>query len=352
MPTISTDSYDIRIGDASALLSGFLQKSKYSKIFILTDENTRKYCLVKLQYADIERLIVESITPGEVHKTLSTCQHIWSSMLDHRLDRDALCINLGGGVVGDMGGFCAATYKRGIDFVQIPTSLLAQVDASVGGKTGIDFRGAKNIIGAFANPKAVIVDPTFLTTLPPRELLSGWAEVVKHALISDAAYWDELSQLHPHTITDWQPIIERAIRIKSKIVAQDPYEGGLRKILNFGHTIGHAIESYSLAHDDTPMTHGAAVAAGMVAELALSSSVLGLPEAQRDQVSAVLLEWFGKYDIAHATEAIKANLLHDKKNANGNIHFVLLDAIGQAQYDCTATEEQIDAALHYLNHGF
>lgn len=236
----------------------------YSQLAVIADTETFQYCYPKISsYLPDHQVIV--IPADERHKHLGTCQLVWQKLTEAAFDRKGLVLDLGGGVVGDLGGFCAATYKRGIDFIQLPTTLLSQVDASVGGKLGIDFQGFKNHIGVFTQPKAVWVYPGFLDTLPPSEIRSGFAEVIKHALIADAGAWKSLLAWD-RLPQDWNSIIPHSIHIKDKVVEADPTEKGLRKILNFGHTIGHAVETYFLDKGDRRLLHGEAIALGMIAE--------------------------------------------------------------------------------------
>ena len=240
MKEIKADNYSVWIGENSI---SKLDVSQYSKIGILVDENTKEFCLPLL--SEIKKSVIIEIKSGEENKNIDSCNLIWEALTKNCFDRNSLLINLGGGVIGDMGGFCASTYKRGIEFIQIPTSLLAMVDASVGGKLGVDFNGLKNQVGLFSNPKSVIINPKFLETLPEDELRSGFAEVVKHALIVDKNLWNHLKN-NPFQDLYWEEIIESSVQIKNKIVMSDPKEKGERKKLNFGHTFGHAIESYYL----------------------------------------------------------------------------------------------------------
>lgn len=250
------------VGPLSNHFPKWLEQGLYTRILILTDENCRKYCLPYFlkQTGLPEQTPVFSFTPGESEKNLSTCAMVWKAMLDLQLDRKALVINLGGGVVGDLGGFCAATWKRGVHFVQIPTTLLSMTDAAIGGKTGIDFEGVKNSIGAFQQPAAVFADPFFLHTLSEREKRSGMAEVIKHALIGDHPLLNLLKDASLST-----DALKRSIGVKVRVVAEDPYEKGLRMLLNYGHSIGHAIESWFM-EETLPLTHGEAIAMGMVME--------------------------------------------------------------------------------------
>ncbi|HEY8400693.1 MAG TPA: 3-dehydroquinate synthase family protein, partial [Cytophagaceae bacterium] len=250
--------------DISGKLKEFLQGKQYSSVCVIADENTEKHCFPLLLPA-LQKYHLITIPSGEENKTLSTCERIWKGMTDQQLDRKAVVINLGGGVIGDMGGFCASTYKRGIDFIQIPTTLLSQVDASVGGKLGVDFFSYKNHIGVFKEPAAVFINADFLKTLDPAELRSGFAEIIKHCLIADKTKWEEISR-KSLAEQNWEDLIAHSVEIKSKVTTADPTEQGLRKILNFGHTIGHAIESYYLTIKDKKLLHGEAIAIGMVAE--------------------------------------------------------------------------------------
>ncbi|MCZ2102743.1 MAG: 3-dehydroquinate synthase, partial [Chitinophagales bacterium] len=255
---------NIYFNDWSALKQK-IQATSWSKIFVLVDENTEKYCLFHLlEQMDLPIHVIK-IPSGEQHKNLNTCQLVWQNLMAKGADRLSLLINLGGGVIGDLGGFCAGTYMRGIRFIQIPTTLLSQVDASVGGKLGVDFMERKNMIGLFGNPEAVFIFTDFLKTLPERELKSGYAEMLKHALIADKDAWNRLSKTDVATINDWESTIYESVMIKQSIIQEDPLEAGKRKILNFGHTVGHAIESYWISREK-PLLHGEAIAIGMVAE--------------------------------------------------------------------------------------
>ncbi len=347
---IALKNYNIHLGDFTQPFQNYLGSQSYSSIHILVDENTKQHCL-PIVLANIPILVnanIIEIQSGEIHKTLDTCMHIWNSLLQAGTDRKALLINLGGGVIGDMGGFCAVSYKRGIDFVQIPTTLLAQVDASVGGKLGIDFKHVKNIIGFFQNPKAVFIDPQFLKTLPKRQVRNGFAEIVKHALIADANYWEQLQNITAQNIhqIDWTSIIYHSLQIKKQVVVSDPYEQGLRKILNFGHTIGHAIESYSLAHDTEPLLHGEAIAIGMRAELYLSEQLSHLATNEQQAASKYLQAHYNAYPIQpKQLPEILAYLKNDKKNEAGQLNFSLLNTIGEANYNTPVTHLQIKQAI-------
>ena len=267
-------------------------------------------------------------------------------MTSAKLDRKSLMINLGGGVIGDMGGFCAATYKRGIDFINLPTTLLSQVDASIGGKLGIDFQGFKNHIGLFRNPKKVIIYPGFLGSLPENELRSGYAEVIKHCLIADGDYWDKLIKTNWDQ-QPWEPIIEHSIEVKTTITKQDPQENGLRKILNFGHTIGHAAESFFL-ESLHPILHGEAVALGMIAESYLSTKRSGLSTEQQNQIVDYISSTYKKINLdEESIERISELITQDKKNEADQIKASLLEKIGKAVYDITITTAEVKEALQF-----
>lgn len=332
---IQTSQYPIFFGRVSQQLNQWLANTSYTDIIVLVDENTNKHCLPLLDIQQSHFLV--QIPSGELNKNLSSCQYIWRLLLDYKIDRNALIINLGGGMVSDIGGFCAATYKRGIDFINIPTSLLAMVDATAGGKTGIDYLGYKNVVGLFANPKAIFVDAYFLATLPKRELKSGWAEVIKHALISSETHWKEIvnyelpitnDELQNSNFEDWNNLIQQSIAIKNEIVAVDPYEKNERKKLNYGHTIGHALESHFLK-TDKPLLHGEAVSWGIVLENKLAPN---LPENQRKQIETYIHSLYNFPELPNF-KALLPFLKNDKKNQNGNIGFTLLNQIGEARVD-------------------
>ena len=321
MKEIKAIDYSIWIGKNSF---SKLDISNYSQVAILVDENTKRDCLSKLQ--QIENALIIEIKSGEEYKNISTCSFIWEQLTINNFDRNSLLINLGGGVIGDMGGFCAATYKRGLEFIHIPTTLLAMVDASVGGKLGIDFKGFKNQIGLFNNPKAVLISSEFLETLAESELKSGFAEVVKHALISDNSLWLKLKNT-PFTDLDWEDIIDTSIQIKNKIVLADPFEKGERKKLNFGHTFGHAIESYYL-EKRTPISHGEAVFMGMILETKISD----LSESDKNEIKNYVLSNFA-LPYTPKKSSLHKFLINDKKNQNGKINFTLLNGIGNCSLD-------------------
>lgn len=329
MKEIKASNYSVWIGKNSL---SQLAISAYSKVAILVDENTKKDCLHKLP--KFENSIIIEINSGEEYKNINTCNYIWEQLSKHNFDRNSLLINLGGGVIGDMGGFAASTYKRGIDFIQIPTTLLAMVDASVGGKLGIDFNGLKNQVGLFNNPQSVLINPIFLATLPKNQLKSGFAEVVKHALISDMNLWKEITSTAFSNL-NWEEIIEISVQIKNKIVLADPLEKGDRKKLNFGHTFGHAIESYYL-EKGTPILHGEAVFIGMILETEISHlSGNEINEIKNYILSNFALPYTPKKSYLHKF------LLNDKKNKDSKINFSLLNSIGDCSIDNLFSSDEL-----------
>lgn len=327
-------------------LKEVLHARSYSKLVVLTDVNTQQHCLPLIQDLLPSDAVLITVPAGEQFKTLETCASIWNQMTEAVLDRQALMLNLGGGVIGDMGGFCASVYKRGIPFITIPTTLLSQVDASVGGKLGIDFMGFKNHLGVFQLPETVLIDPTFLETLPQRELRSGYAEVLKHGLIRDAAFFRSL----PSTVwekQDWARVIRDSVGIKKAVVEVDPKETGLRKILNFGHTIGHAVESFYLP-SSKPILHGEAIAMGMIAEGFLSFEKIGLSYEELNELSTKLLTIFGKVNLeSKDLDSILNLCAQDKKNEGSTQLFTLLPSIGDCSYNNPVTREEIKHAILY-----
>uniref|UniRef100_UPI004047FD21 3-dehydroquinate synthase n=1 Tax=Algoriphagus sp. TaxID=1872435 RepID=UPI004047FD21 len=332
--------------DIRATLAEILRARQFSKLVVLTDSNTHQFCLPLVQEVVPPTTVFISVPAGEQHKTLETCSIIWGQMTEAVLDRQALVINLGGGVIGDMGGFCASVYKRGIPFITIPTTLLSQVDASVGGKLGIDFLGFKNHLGVFQLPEAVLIASEFLATLPQRELRSGYAEVIKHGLIRDATYFRALPSTNWQK-QDWARIIRHSIEIKKAVVQVDPKESGLRKILNFGHTIGHAIESFYLTRSQ-PLLHGEAIAIGMIAEGFLSFEKIGFSFEELNEMSTMLLTIFGKVELdPNDCDRLVELCAQDKKNEGSTQLFTLLPKIGDCTYNIAVTREEIKHAILY-----
>ena len=348
MLTDSKESSPVIFEEVSNALPELLSSESYSSIGVLVDENTERHCFPGISdHIPAHELI--RISSGESNKTLDGCRSIWDQLTALNFDRRSLMINLGGGVIGDMGGFCAATFKRGIDFVNIPTTLLAQVDASVGGKLGIDFQDYKNHIGVFQSPRSVIINTKFLGTLDERQLRSGFAEVIKHSLIADASSWAELSSTVWSNL-DWSNVVPKSVEIKRKIVDQDPKEKGLRKILNFGHTIGHAIETYYLSQPQN-ILHGEAIAAGMIAEAFLSTQKTGLSSKELDEICRFLISIYGKISVEpDQFDHIVGLTVQDKKNVGSELRLALLQGIGQAKHDVPTQANEIRSALEfYLN---
>ncbi len=352
MKTIRTQHYDINLGSDPAFWDQVKDHTRTRRKVIVVDDNTAQYCLpFFLEKSDAGDCPVIKIPAGEAQKNLETCHSIWDQMMGLQLKRrHSLVFILGGGVAGDMAGFCAATFKRGIHFVQVPTSLLAMVDASVGGKLGVNFRSVKNAVGVFKNPAKVFICPSFLSSLPPRELRSGFAELVKHALIGDVLLWKDLQKLDIHSPEmNWEDLIYQSLLIKNKIVEEDPFEEGLRKILNFGHTVGHALESYWMDATD-PLLHGEAIAAGMICESWLSVTKGLISEAVFEPIAAFLFRQFPHRSIPEAAFGHLVDLMRqDKKNDHAN-RFSLLSYIGKGIYNQEVPDEQIRESLKHYNH--
>lgn len=347
----SNDSRVIFDHQAYVELNNLLANHRYSKLFLLVDQNTHQYCLrVFLGKLDkVHEFEIIEIPAGEAHKQIETCTQVWSAISELGGDRKSLLINLGGGVVTDLGGFVAATYMRGIEFINIPTSLLSMVDASVGGKTGVDLGALKNQVGVFTEPLMVLIDIEYLNSLPANELRSGLAEMLKHGLIRDKIYWDRLSEMDKLEPSALQELIYRSVEIKNQVIKEDPKESGLRKILNFGHTLGHAIESYFLEQPDkTTLLHGEAIAIGMVMESYLSVKLTGFPEETLEQIKAVFANYYPYQEISSKElDSIIKLMRFDKKNNSGKVNFALLQDIAKPIWDINADNELIHKALEY-----
>ena len=331
-------------------LAQLLRQPAVSRVFVLADTNTATRCHPLLApHLPAGHHLME-MPAGEEFKTLHTCEHhVWCQLTEQQADRHAVLVNLGGGVVTDLGGFAASIYKRGIRFVQVPTTLLAQVDAAVGGKTGVDFQGFKNQLGVFQEPAGVFVDPKFLETLDVRQLKSGYAEVIKHNLVADADAF-QVQRREGLVVDDWTPTIRHAVALKQRIVAQDPYERGPRKLLNFGHTVGHALESYLLGQPGREVLHGEAVAAGLVCESWLSVQRGLLSAEELDRIETFVCSVFDKVNfVTLEVDIIAALALQDKKNAAGTINCTLLAGIGHGVFDQAVTVANIAAALRYYH---
>ncbi|HXH99600.1 MAG TPA: 3-dehydroquinate synthase [Sphingobacteriaceae bacterium] len=345
MHPIQSIGYPVHFQNSLPEIKNFISNGNYSKIFVLADSNTEKHCLPLLQPYLPENYDIIEIDPGEENKNIDFCIGVWKNLLDFNAERNSLLINLGGGVITDMGGFAASTFKRGIDFIQVPTTLLAQVDASVGGKTGIDMDHVKNIIGTFTQPKAVFIDSAFLKTLEDCQLVSGYAEMIKHGLIADKKYFDQLKTADPLNIDP--ALVYRSVEIKNQVITADPHEKGKRKILNFGHTIGHAVESCSLTDKINPLLHGEAIAIGMICESYLSHKINGLIDVELQEVTNAIIKLFPISPITTNNDDLLAVMKNDKKNDNQRIGFALLTKIGECSYDNFVEEDLIVKSLDF-----
>lgn len=312
----------------------------YSKIFVIVDENTKVHCLPLFESLLPTNSVMIEVPAGERYKNIDTIASVWSYLTEHGADRDACVVNLGGGVVSDLGGFAASCYKRGVDYINIPTTLLAMVDASIGGKTGVDFKGFKNHIGLFVHPKGVWINDVFLATLPRRELRAGLAEIKKYGYVSDCRFLDVNED-------NYKEYLVEAARLKMRIVGHDFRDLGMRKVLNFGHTIGHALESVS-QEGTSPLLHGEAVALGIYGAICLSEWALGLSSSCREDYIRWYVPLFAEsviYDSCFDKCRLLELILHDKKNKGGSPNFVLLSDVGTPVIDCRVEDELLENAL-------
>ena len=351
MEIIQTTHSQIELGDIQkSSFQQVLQAYNQQKKVIVVDENTHDTCLEYLitTFPELEKAEIILLPAGEENKVMEVCFQVWQAFTEYKIERKDLVINLGGGVVTDMGGFIASVYKRGLKFINVPTSLLAMVDAAIGGKTGIDLDGYKNQLGTFSHPTHVYIDPLFLGTLPEEEIFNGYAEMLKHALISSRETWDLLSTIHSEEDLVTLENIKRSVLIKTNIVDSDPEEKGVRKLLNFGHTIGHALESYFLM--STPISHGHAVALGMVAESFISWKKGMLTEHDFRAIETSITASFPMIFLEPDAVQNVVNLLHqDKKNEQGRILSTLLSDIGVGVYNQEITEEEAALSLLHLS---
>jgi 3-dehydroquinate synthase len=352
MSTIKAKNYQVYFNNEGYLaLNSHIQTTNPSKLFVLVDDNTHNYCL-PLFLGNLETEIhieIIEIESGETNKNIDTCKGVWEAMSELEADRKSMLINLGGGVVTDLGGFVACTYQRGIRYINVPTTLLSMVDASVGGKTGVDLGVLKNQVGIISNGDMVIVDHAFLNTLPFEELRSGLAEMFKHGLIYNRDYWNRFKNITKITVETLSPLIWQSVDIKNVIVTQDPREENIRKTLNFGHTLGHAIESYFLNHETkSTLLHGEAIAAGMLMEAFLSFKTTKLPQPDLEEITEFITRFYSRIDLDSADyESIIKLLKYDKKNSHGKINFVLLTEIGQPVLDCNVDNTLIEGAFEF-----
>ena len=371
-------------------LATAVAESEHDRVFVLTDDTTHECCLPKVAalLAQYDAVPI-TIAHGDQHKTLGALGDVWTALQHGGATRHSLLINLGGGMITDLGGFAAATFKRGINFINIPTTLLAMVDAAVGGKTGVNFGGLKNEVGAFADARFVIINTCFLDTLDAENLCSGYAEMLKHALISDERMWAEHVNfdLSQPDLAELQRMVAESIAVKERIVAEDPHEHGIRKALNFGHTIGHALEEFALqqaggavvstaptnqttggavvsarllplarartAPKKRPLLHGYAVAFGLIGELYMSARKAGFPTERLHQTARFIRENYAQTEFTCNDYPTLLNLMrHDKKNTSGVINFTLLHNIGDIRINQTATDEEIREALDFIREGY
>lgn len=348
VPTMSPQKVVIS-NQLDRTLAEAIAECEHDKVFVLADETTAQCCLPVIEkfdgMAEAERIVIKAT---DTHKNLDSLSHVWQALSEGGATRHTLLINIGGGMVTDLGGFAASTFKRGINYINIPTTLLSMVDASVGGKTGINFLGLKNEIGVFNNAKSVILDTEFLKTLDTENLLSGYAEMLKHGLIKDTKMLGELLSfdIEQPDLAQLQRMVAESVAVKQHIVTEDPTEKGIRKALNLGHTAGHAFESFALKH--TPVLHGYAVAWGLIVELYLSAIKTGFPTDKMRQTVRFILDHYGKMNITCDDYPTLLELMtHDKKNIAGIINFTLLGGVGDILIDQTATKEEIYEAFDF-----
>ena len=341
-------------GNLERDLVSAISECEHDRIFVLTDETTQQLCWPKIKnfkaLKDCTPIIIKAT---DTHKNLDTLAEVWQALSNGGATRHSLMINLGGGMVTDLGGFAASTFKRGIDFINIPTTLLAMVDASVGGKTGINFGGLKNEIGVFSDSRFVIINTQFLDTLDHDNICSGYAEMLKHGLISDERTWAELVTFDLDTpdLSQLQRMVAESIKVKERIVETDPHEHGIRKALNLGHTMGHAFESFAMRRG-TPILHGYAVAYGLISELYMSARKTAFPTDRMHQTVRFIRENYGTINITCDDYPTLIELMHhDKKNTSGIINFTLLGNVGDIRINQTANEEEIKEALDFFREG-
>jgi 3-dehydroquinate synthase len=344
-PDLSNHKSQVLFGSLSEI--GFekilIERYPHSRFVILIDENVAVHWseFFVTNFDFLHRAEIIEIPAGEENKTLDICNSVWEALSEYEINRNDVILNIGGGMITDLGGFVASTFKRGLNFVNIPTSLLAQVDASIGGKTGIDLGPYKNQIGLFSEPDFVFIDSGLLSTLPHDQILSGYAEMLKHGLIADADYWNALRIQNLENTAELLPFIRRSVELKKSIVEQDYKEQGIRKTLNFGHTIGHALEGYFLQKEN-PMLHGHAVGLGMIAEAYISQKTKLITESEFQEIKSTLLPLYGNALAEQPEPSVLLKLIsNDKKNTADAINFSLLKSIGNSVYDQAVSTELI-----------
>ena len=330
-----------------------LSECEHDRIFVLTDETTLQKCWPTVKdFISLKEAKIITIGSTDSHKDIESLAYVWKALCDGNATRHSCLINLGGGMITDLGGFAASTFKRGINFINIPTTLLSMVDASVGGKTGINFNGLKNEVGVFNNSKCTILDTEFLNTSDSNNMLSGYAEMIKHGLISSKGNWSELLSydIFSHDLNSLRRLIKKSVKVKENIVTHDPYEKGLRKALNFGHTFGHAFEAWSLQR--SPILHGFAVAYGIVCELYLSTIKTGLDSTIMRQTVNYIKEHYGQLVFTcNDYDELISLMKHDKKNAAGHIYSALIHDIGDVRVNEELTTDDIKSALDFYREG-
>ena len=348
MSVIKSTSYSVYVGEKSLdALNAFLKKASYTHYFLLCDEHTFEHCLPTLLFncPILNEAEIIELESGEQHKNMETCMQVWGALTDAGADKKSLLLNLGGGVITDLGGFVASTFKRGIDFVNIPTTLLSMVDASVGGKTGVDFEDIKNHIGTTYEPKGVFVNPVFLESLSERHVRNGYAEVIKIALIADAEFWNDIKQSDTTAHFYSEELITRAIELKNAIVKKDLRENDLRKSLNFGHSVGHALES-ALLKQKKDILHGEAVAFGIIIESIIAHRLKLIGKKDLNEICGYIDAIYPKIKLSAETKKLLFEyIFHDKKNEDGLLNFALPDGVGKYRLQSGITEEQISEAL-------
>ena len=351
MKVIDAQGYSVEIGSLeNSSFVDLLQTYRDHKLIILVDENTHDCCLEYLltSFQELERAEIILLPVGEENKVMEVCFQVWKAFTEYGFSRKDLVINLGGGVVTDMGGFIASIFKRGMKFINIPTTLLGMVDAAIGGKTGIDLDHYKNQLGTFCHPEKIYIDTKLLQSLPAEEIFNGYAEMLKHALIRDKKLWDEIKMIHSEEELIGEEVIHASVKIKTDIIDLDPKEGGLRKILNFGHTIGHALESYFL--DKSPISHGHAVALGMCAEAFISWKQNRISKEEYLEIEKTITTSFPMITLdADDVQKVIEFMYQDKKNESGKILCSLLNGIGNCDFNIPISDKESGDALFHLS---
>lgn len=344
----------IRSSNIEKDLASYIYELSYDGLFVLCDENTDKYCYSKIEKIPEIQLAKKLVIPaGDDNKKVESLSNVWKFLSDNKANRKSLLINLGGGMLTDLGGFAAATFKRGIRFINIPTTLLGAVDAAVGGKTGINFNGLKNEVGSFAPAVAVFIDANFFISLDHTNLLSGYAEMLKHALLSSSKELNKIISFDLNKVDykELNQLLFESVLVKERIVQEDPQEQGIRKALNLGHTFGHAFESLSY-EINKPIPHGYAVAWGIICELYLSFIKLNFNHKDLRRIFSFIKENYSVFNIScDQYKRLYELMLHDKKNEASMINFTLLKSVGEIEINQTASRKEIEEALDFFREG-